>query len=923
MDANGTRFHLLLQREEWLSTDQLAFRDQIDWDGEAHQVVLERRALTVEEARGGPGTASLSLADRRAAARERYGGWLRIDRAGSAVEIDDPGTGGGGRFWPPADVAAPPERSGRPGGFRVPPPPPPTPDQLRGLTVTRDQYLLVGRLRVADVLVFDLHAGGEPVVLDLGEPVALLDAAAAATGEVWLLDRPDDGPGRLWLLDRLLRPCPLTTATGEPGSPPTFTPQGADDAAGPVVQPRPGPLILPGDPIAVAALGDGVALILDRDPRGVRRVDAHDPTDDHPLLDLPEGARARVAHDLAVLDPGARRRSGLRVGQGARFVVADISGDQADAYVLEPVDPEIDGSPLTVGLRAETHLPMHGSLGGTIAEDGLTAPHTVHYESADRMVPLLAQPRRRYRDRGLLITAPLDAVDPGCVWHRVALDGCIPPGTSVAVSSRAADDLDELQGAVWHEEPAPYLRHAGSELAWHDVATDRAHGRGTWELLLQAATGRYLQLRLALSGDGLHTPRLDAARVHFPRYSYLQAYLPDTYAEQPAAASFVERLLANVEGVATRLEDRVAQAQRLHSVAAAPDEALDWLASWLGTVLDPDWSADRRRAFLTHAADLFRERGTVPGLIRALRIACDEEGACPELFTGPPAPPTMAGGFRVRVVERFTTRTLPTAAGWRAADQAELTLPRWIEKHERWSPDDGRDDLVRRWTQHTEAAGIDTPFPVREPTDEPVASVWESFRATQLRTAWADVTEADRDAWKALLRRRYPTPAALDRAWRRIGGRRHRSFAAIGLPSQLPEGAAFRDWVDLVTIILPAARAAHRLEVLVPVGFDDPEEERERRLDRAAAAAEAQRPAHVLITVHPYWAACRVGAARIGHETVVGESSRYAAIALDHSALARGHLGGRHPYDVTERTVLGRDPLGPGTSPQRQDNPDD
>jgi len=63
---------------------------------------------------------------------------------------------------------------------------------------------------------------------------------------------------------------------------------------------------------------------------------------------------------------------------------------------------------------------------------------------------------------------------------------------------------------------------------------------------------------------------------------------------------------------------------------ATPDEALPWLASFLGLVLDELWAtapapngqtaSDVRRRYVEEAAWLFRYRGTVPGLKRFIEI---------------------------------------------------------------------------------------------------------------------------------------------------------------------------------------------------------------------------------------------------------------------------------------------------------------
>jgi phage tail-like protein len=45
-----------------------------------------------------------------------------------------------------------------------------------------------------------------------------------------------------------------------------------------------------------------------------------------------------------------------------------------------------------------------------------------------------------------------------------------------------------------------------------------------------------------------------------------------------------------------------------------PEDFLDWLAGWVGMVLDENWPLDRRRAVAAHAVELFRRRGTAAGL---------------------------------------------------------------------------------------------------------------------------------------------------------------------------------------------------------------------------------------------------------------------------------------------------------------------
>ena len=60
----------------------------------------------------------------------------------------------------------------------------------------------------------------------------------------------------------------------------------------------------------------------------------------------------------------------------------------------------------------------------------------------------------------------------------------------------------------------------------------------------------------------------------------------------------------------------------------APEDFVDWLASWVGIDIDETWTLERRRQLVTDAVALYRVRGTAIGLAAHIRLYT---GASPEL----------------------------------------------------------------------------------------------------------------------------------------------------------------------------------------------------------------------------------------------------------------------------------------------------
>jgi hypothetical protein len=201
---------------------------------------------------------------------------------------------------------------------------------------------------------------------------------------------------------------------------------------------------------------------------------------------------------------------------GTVFVAA-LDGNQCYAF-------DVFGSDTYLAIQARAEFYPMRLFGGKAI---VTAGGQVYYDFGENWLPLIEQKRPRYEPEATLITFAFDGKQPDCVWHRLMLDACIPPDSSVFIWSRTANEVSGLDRAQWWLEPALHQRDNGSELPF--VPESTAGDAGTWEFLFQRAKGRYLQLKILLSGNGRSTPRLHALRAYYPRFSYLEHYLPAVY----------------------------------------------------------------------------------------------------------------------------------------------------------------------------------------------------------------------------------------------------------------------------------------------------------------------------------------------------------------------------------------------------------
>jgi phage tail-like protein len=462
-------------------------------------------------------------------------------------------------------------------------------DAPRGLAVDRAQRLYVAEYGGAAVDVVDLWAQ------------RLLRRVPVRSGRHPGQRPVDVATQRCAAVVLLQRPSALVVVEGRRGprpGPPLRRPRSRGTA---------GSLL----PVRLAAL-DGLILVLWRG------------RDDEDVVATPDGevvVRVTGATDLELTPDGVLVVAG-RAGSGfARYRLS--SGEWVE---LEPLAaPGYDGGAVAVAPDGRIAFTTASGLRWTA---GSNAQHVAS---------------------GRVVSYRLDAQAYRTRWGRLFVDACIPPGTDVrahvltsdeddvpdplpwaraargAVPVRFPDLTPPLPSEVRLREIAPaerlFRRPDGSELPW--PAADPADGTyATYETPVKAPPGRYLWVVLELSGTPRTTPRVRALRVEHPGHQ-LGERLPRSWTRREPDADFLQRFLAPAEGMLHELDERAALRAVLLDATATPREALAWLSSLLGLVLDRRWPEAARRAVVAQAFELFRIRGTQGALERLLRLYLD------------------------------------------------------------------------------------------------------------------------------------------------------------------------------------------------------------------------------------------------------------------------------------------------------------
>lgn len=224
---------------------------------------------------------------------------------------------------------------------------------------------------------------------------------------------------------------------------------------------------------------------------------------------------------------------------------------------------------------------------------------------AEQQRVLLLKPTILYNSLGTYYSEALDSNIYRCQWHRVLLSAHIPPGTSVRVDTYTAEAPKTIEEIQQPDTP------------WETGQIDSQVGCADWDCLIRSLPGRYLWLRLQLTGESMATPAIEQVRVYYPRSSSLQ-YLPATYSEDPESRDFLERFLSIFDTMRDEISRQITDIASYFDPGATPasksHDFLSWLGSWIGLTVDRHWPEERRRQLVKQAHRLYALRGTPEGL---------------------------------------------------------------------------------------------------------------------------------------------------------------------------------------------------------------------------------------------------------------------------------------------------------------------
>ena len=232
-------------------------------------------------------------------------------------------------------------------------------------------------------------------------------------------------------------------------------------------------------------------------------------------------------------------------------------------------------------------------------------------------------PTATFTRNGTWTSRWLDSELHNCQWHVIELRvKALPPGSRIVVRTRTSNEKQsdaEVRATI-----GPALATLGS---WREVPAiagvpqpdeQEAKPRDV-DVLVPSGPGRFIQLQIELTSDGIRTPEVGSLRLRFPRESLLE-YLPAIYSKPEDQREFLDRFLAIMQATWTRIEREVDTFYRFLDPDSVPPEGMGFLASWMALRLEGTWTPEQNRRLLQAMPKLRSVWGTADGLRAWLRV---------------------------------------------------------------------------------------------------------------------------------------------------------------------------------------------------------------------------------------------------------------------------------------------------------------
>lgn len=223
-------------------------------------------------------------------------------------------------------------------------------------------------------------------------------------------------------------------------------------------------------------------------------------------------------------------------------------------------------------------------------------------------------------------------------WHKLVIDAEIPENTQVKVSYLTSNDKEfTINGQRVNLE---VLLACPATLADRDLEARAAMLNClSWSVplvnakdaLIHCQAGRYLWLKIELTGSKEKSPLLKSIRAYFPRTSYLR-YLPAVYQENEQSRDFLERFLSLFETFFSQTEVRIGHIERFFDADSVRGDFLRWLGTWLAIAEDENWPEDKLRLLIKKAPGLYKKRGTRDGITEMINVYTGDKPFIVERF---------------------------------------------------------------------------------------------------------------------------------------------------------------------------------------------------------------------------------------------------------------------------------------------------